>query len=366
MKRALLLVGIIGLVAGFAASAAPLGLCNYVSQQSDIRHLSLSLSYRYFDDLETTGVDVNGGRAGLDFNQVYDSPDIGFSLAGYGEVTLANSVLTTWLAESSGTFRYYVMQDAPFFGFGGVDATLASGQPQPGVHVSAGVGYGRFTNVTPLAKAFKIGGDLLSSNAIPSRLSDSTLMGIAKIIGTKYTSTKDQIADIVSQIQAATSVTLDARQVLKIEDIVLATGDERDCGWAVQAGFGYKLIDPSGAGQDFLITASADAAFAPDPAGQFLFRATFSGPFDIVNENALALRASYDYALSATSSLRATYALQRVQPLGDPATMSHAAALTLGFVLGRADMGLQVSFSKAADHPAWTIDISLSAAMSLL
>jgi hypothetical protein len=46
--------------------------------------------------------------------------------------------------------------------------------------------------------------------------------------------------------------------------------------------------------------------------------------------------------------------------------MSHAATLTLGFVLGRADMGLQVSFSKAADHPAWTIDISLSAVMSLL
>ncbi len=67
MKRALLLVGIIGLVAGFAASAAPLGLCNYVSQQSDIRHLSLSLSYRYFDDLETTGVDVNGGRAASRF-----------------------------------------------------------------------------------------------------------------------------------------------------------------------------------------------------------------------------------------------------------------------------------------------------------
>jgi len=366
MKRTLLLVGIIGLVTGLVASAAPLSLCDYVSQQSNIRHLSLSLSYRYFDDLATTGVDVSGGRAALDFNQLYDSPDIGFSLAANGEVTLANFLPTTWLGESSGTFRYYVSKELPLFGFGGVDATLASGQPQPGVHISAGVGYGRFTNVTPLAKAVKIGSELLTSKAILTRLSDSTLMGIAKTIGTKYASTKDQIADIVSQIQAATSVTLDARQTLRIEDIVLATGDERDCGWAVQAGFGYKLIDPSGAGQDFLITSSADAAFAPNPAGQFLFRATFSGPFDISNENALTARASYDYILSATSSLRATYTLQRVQPLGGTVTTSHAATLLLGFVVGRADMGLQVSLSKAANASTWTIDVSLSAVMNLI
>ncbi len=366
MKRTLLVLGIIGLVAGLAAWGAPLSLCDYVSEQSNIRHLSLSLSYRYFDDFSTVGVDVSGGRAALDFNQVYDSPDIGFSLAGNGEVTLANFLPTTWLGESSGTFRYYVSKDMPLFGFGGVDATLASGQPQPGVRISAGVGYGRFTNVTPLAKAFKVGSELLMAKAIPAPLSDTTLMGIAKIIGTKYASTKDQIADIVTQIQAASSVTLDALQTLKIEDIVLAAGDERDCGWAVQAGFGYKLVDPSGAGQNFLITASADAAFAPNPAGQFLFRATLSGPFDISNENALTARASYDYILSETSSLRATYTLQRVQPLGNPATMSHAATLLLGFAIGRADMGLQVSLSKAANASAWTIDVSLSAVMNLI
>jgi hypothetical protein len=113
------------------------------------------------------------------------------------------------------------------------------------------------------------------------------------------------------------------------------------------------------------VTASADAAFVPNPDGQVLFHAGLSGPLNILNQNTLSVRASYDYALSETSSLRATYALQRVQPLGLPAGTSQTAALLLGFAVGRADMGLQVTLAKPATASAWSLDVSVSASVSV-
>jgi len=366
MKRTVLFLGIIGLALGLGASAAPLSVCSYISPETNLQSLGLSMSYRYYDDWATPGVDASGGRAALDFSRLYDSPDFGYTLTGNAELLLANFFPTSGLGDAAGTFRYYFTQDAPAFGFGGVEASVATGQPQPAVHISAGLGYGRFSDVTPLAKAFKIETELLKANAIRNPLGDSALMGIAKVIGTVYASTKDQVADVVNQIQVASGVALDPRLVLKVEDLVLATGDERFCGWAVQAGVGYQLVDPYNQPQGFLVTASADAAFVPNPDGQVLFHAGLSGPLNILDQNTLRVRASYDYVLSETSSLRATYTLLQVQPLGQPASTSQIAALLLGFVVGRADMGLQVSLSKPANASAWSIDVSVSAAINFV
>ncbi|MCX6095833.1 MAG: hypothetical protein NT125_03785 [Candidatus Bipolaricaulota bacterium] len=366
MKGRVLQFGLLVVLVSLGVAAAPLGLCDYVSPQTDLRHLSLSASYRHFVDGSGGGADVSGGRAALDFGQLYDSPDIGFTLAGSAEVLLADFLPTGGLGEALGTFRYFLSADLPFFGFGGIETSLASTQSQPRVHVSAGMGYGRFSDVTPLAKAFRISNELLKAKAISQPLGDSVRMALAKAIGTKYASVKDQIADVVNQIQSAAAVTVTARQVLIVEDVVLATGDERRCGWSIQAGVGYKLLDPFGAPQDLLVTASADAALAPDPAGQLLFRASVSGPLDLLNENTLTAHASYDYVLSDTSSLRLTYSLQHLQPRGGPASTSHAAAALVGFAVGRANVGLQLSLSKGAADPAWSLDASISVAMSLL
>jgi len=367
MKKVQVFLGLLLLV-GLAGAAAPINLCNYVSPETNLSDLKLSMSYRYFDDGATAGVETSGGRVALDFGQLYDSPNIGFTLAGSGEILLTRLAPSAGLGEASGTFRYYLTEDAPLFGFGGLETSIATGQPQPGVSVRAGVGYGRFSDVTPLAKAVTMEKELLKVEAISQPLGDGTLMAIARAIGRRieFASVKDLAAEVVSLIQAGSGVTLAPRQVLMVEDVVIATGDSRNCGWAVQAGVGYELVDAYAGARDLLLTASADAALAPDPASQLLFRASFSGPFQIMDENTLTLRTSYDRALSETSTLLLAYSLQRVQPLDHAVSTSHAATLTLGFGIGGADVGLQVSLSKAPTSPAWTIDVSISAAMSLL
>ena len=365
MKRTVLLLGIIGVVLSFGASPAPLTICSYVSPVTSLESLGLAMSYRYFDDWATPGVDSSGGRADLDYNRLFDSPSFGYTLSGNAELLLADFLPTSAQANTAGTIRYFLREDMPTFGFGSVEASISTGQPQPAVHISAGLGYGRFNDVTPLAKAFKIEAELLNSEGISSPLTDATLMAVAEVIGSKeYASIIDQAADVVNQIQTASGMMLTPRQILRIEDMILAAGDARYCGWSVQAGAGYQLVDPYNQSQGFLVTASADAAFVPNPDGQLLFHAGLSGPINFMDQNTIKVRASYDYALSETSSLRATYTLLRVQPLGQLASSSQTIAALLGFTLGHADMGLQASLSKSASASAWALDLTISAAIS--
>lgn len=365
MKRKLLFIGIIGIALGIGASAAPLTICSYVSPETALESLGLAMSYRYFDDWATPGVDSSGGRAALNYNRLYDSPGFGYTLNGDVELLLADFLPTSAQADVAGTIRYFLVDDMPTFGFGSIETFISTGQPQPAVHVSAGLGYGRFNDVTPLAKAFKIEMELLKSNGIRMPLSDAALMAVAEVIGSKeYVSINEQVADAVNQIQTASGVTLSPRQILKIEDMILATGDSRFCGWSVQAGVGYQLVDPYNQSHGFLVTASADAAFVPNPDGQLLFHAGLSGPVNFMDQNTIKVRASYDYNLSETSSLVATYTSLRVQPLGQIASTSQTVAARLGFTLGHADMGLQGALSKSATASAWSVDLSISAAIS--
>ena len=367
MKRIGGLLACAALLLSVASAAGAIGLCDYVSPETSLTDVTFSFSYRYFDDAETVGVvDESGGRTAIDFSQLYDSPDIGFTVAASGVILLDNFTPSSGLGSAAGTFRYYLLDDMPLFGFGGAAASTASGQPQPAVNVSAGIGYGRFSDTTPLAKALTIQDELLKAETISDSLSDETLMTMAAVIARRaeYETVKDAAAAVVDAIQTATGVTVGPRQVLMVEDVIVATGDERNCGWAVQAGLGYELVDPYGGARDLLLTVSADAALAPDPASQFLFRASLYGPFDILGENTLAARASYDRDLTSESSLEAAYTLQRVQS-GDDSNMTQAATLLVNFAGGTADRGLQLSLTNESGTPGWTIDISVSVAIDL-
>lgn len=366
MKRMGGVLVCVALLLGVATAAAAIGLCDYVSPETNLTDVTFSFSYRYFDDAGTEELDESGGRAAIDFSQLYDSPDVGFTVAASGVILLDNFVPTSGLGSAAGTFRYYLMDDMPLFGFGGLEASTASSQPQPAVSLSAGVGYGRFSDTTPLAKAFTIQGKLLKAGTISESLSDQVLMDMAAIIArqAEYETVKDAAAAVVDVIQAATGVTIEPRQVLMVEDVMLATGDERNCGWAVQAGLGYELVDPYGGARDLLVTVSADAALAPDPPSQFLFRASLYGPFHILEENTMVARASYDRDLTDESSLEAAYTLQRVQS-GDETNMTQAATLLVNFTVGTTDLGLQLSLTNESNAPGWTVDISISVAVDL-
>jgi len=365
MKWGMIMLGM--LLVGMVAMGAQLPLCDYRAPQTSLSHLKLTMSYHYFDDPATAGVEINSGRIALDYSRLYDSPDFGFSLTGAGSLDLNDFAIAAGIGQGTGTFRYYLGDEAPIFGFGGADVAYTLGQVQPAVNVSIGLGYGRFTDVTPLAKAVKIQDDLLASGAISAPLSDQTLMAIAKEIGKKaeYATTKDLIAAIEQIIEKETGTSLDARAVITVEDDVLATGDGVSCGWAVQAGLGYELIDPAGGSQDLLLTISGDAAFAVKPGSQFTLHVNLHGPFDIAAENTLTVSSSWNYPLKDDIDLIMNYQLQRVQQ-GGTVTDSQSATFSVAFNVGGVNISLQVGFSKVAGATDWSKDITISAGMDLI
>lgn len=355
------------LLVGAVAMGAPLSLCDYHAPQTSLANLKLAFSYHYFDDPATAGVEVDSGRIALDYSQLYDSPDFGFTLSGAGSLDLAGFAVAGGLGQGTGTFRYYLSDELPVFGFGGADASYALGQAGPAVNVSVGLGYGRFSDVTPLAKAVKIQNDLLQLGAISTPLSDATLMAVATEIGKKaeYAATKDLVAAVEQLIEKETGGTLDARAVITIEDDILATGDSVSCGWAVQAGLGYELIDPAGGTQDLILTLSGDAAFAVKPGSQFALHASLHGPFDIAAGNTLMVTASWTYPLKRDVDLIMNYQLQRVQQ-GGAVTDSQSATFSVAFNVGGANVSLQLGLTKAAGAADWSKDFTVSAGMDLI
>ncbi len=366
MKWILVLLGVVAI--GVVGIAAPLSLCDYHAPQTSLSSLKLAMNYHYFDDPATPAADINSGRIAINYNQLFDSHDFGYTLFGTGTLDLANFTAAGGHGQGAGTFRYYLSDVHPIFGFGGINASYTIGQPSPAANVSIGTGYGRFSDVTPLAKAVKIEQDLLALKAISKPLPDNTVMALAKEIGKKaeYKTIKDLIAAIQPIIEKEAGVTLDARAILTIEDDIRATNDQVSCGWSIQAGLGYKLIDPTGGPQDLLVTISGDAAFAPQPGSQLTLHANLSGPFDIAANNTLTVNAAYDYALNKDVDLILNYQLQRVQPQGGQATDSQSITGSVAFNVGGADISLQVGFSKGATATGWSKDLTVSVGMNLL
>ena len=345
-----------------------LSICEYRAPRTALTDARLSFSYRYYDSVDTVGVDVNSGRLAFDYDQLFDSPNYGFSLGGAAELTLDAFLPTGWLGQGSATFRYYPMEESLLFAFGGLEASMATGQPRPGIDVRVGVGIGRFSDVTPLAKAITIEKELLRIDGFGDPLPDDVLLSIAGAIGRRieYETLKDLVADIEALIEGVAGVELDARALLTIEEVILAVGDERRCGWAIQGGIGYELIDPYGGAQNVVVGGSADAAFAFGPNDQLMLHVSYSGPFDIMNENTLNATLSYEYALTEESTLIADYVLQRVKPAGLAATASHSAGIAIGFDISGIDILVQASFTRTTGDPGWSTDISLTAALDLL
>lgn len=328
----------------------------------------LSFGYRYYDDVNTPGTDVNSGRLAANYDQLYNSPNYGFSLSGSAELALDAFLPTSWLGQAATSFRYYPFEKALMFAFGGLQTSLATGQLRPGVEVLVGAGLGRFSDVTPLAKAMHINRELRNMGVLVDPLPDDVLMAVAAIIGRaiEYDTVKALVAQIEPLVEADAGVQLDARAALTIEEIVLMGGDDTQCGWALQFGIGYELVDPFGNPLNVVVAGSADAAFAFGPDDQMKFHASYSGPFDLMDENTFSSTLSYKYALSAGSTLMADYALQRVKPSGLTAKTSHSAGLAVAFDLGATDISLQLSLTRDAGDPGWSFDFSVSAAINLL
>jgi hypothetical protein len=347
-------------------------LCDYQSFNTDISDLDIGFSYHYHNDpYGLSEQDVSEGELHIGYDRLYDSPDFGFDITVINDMNISTLTLSSFLVTGEGNLRRYFTTDAPYFGIAGVSARSASSYETIGLFVKIGIGYGRFTNVTPLAKAIKIDAYLYEKESISAHLDQTVLKSLAYEIDN--IDTYDSMLDLLGALQQiiegpSTSELkqLDALDVYEMARIVEDKDYTRYCGGSMNVGIGYEILDPMGRSNDLLATAAFNYAFTTTPQAQFLIKGIFSGTYDFLRTNQIEITACYDYVISNFVSLSSKYSFSRVTWDGT-ATDKHnlkfdliltpveGANITLGFQFGHEPYFLE-----------WSQDIKFTIGMSLL
>ncbi|MFO8034573.1 MAG: hypothetical protein R6U88_05365 [Candidatus Bipolaricaulota bacterium] len=355
-------------LAAVAVSASALNLCEYTMPETNIVEMSSSFSYRYYRDPARPAADINSGRFSIGYSHLYDTSLLGFELVGAGNFVLSELALASMDTQASGRMQRYLGADTPYFAYGGFDGGVTTEFPQPSLGVETGLGYGRFSDVTPLAKALRVERRLLEMGAVAASFPDGAVMDMAKEIGRaeEYETIADLLTAIEELILDATGTRLQARALLALEEIIEETGWERYCGWNVTLGASYDVLDPRGEGRDVMIKLAGDVALAPEPGSQMRLSASYSmPPYPAERKSSVNLTASYDYRLNDITSFHVDYLL-RHDSYAERSEGSQSATFQLAFSLGGVDVSVQLAFAKRAEAEEWTQDMVLSAVVRLL
>ncbi len=351
-----------------AVAGSALSLCDYRTPETNIVELKSSFNYRYYRDPARPAADINSGRFSLSYSHLYDASLLGFELVGMGDFVLSELALASMDTQLRGRMQRYLSADDPYFAYGAFEGVVATGFVQPGLGFETGLGYGRFADVTPLAKALRAERRLLDMGAVAASLPNSAVLDMAEQIGRagEYEDVAELLTVLEELIFEAVGSRLNAKALLALEDIIVDAGWQRYCGWNVSLGIGYELLDPRGGDRDVVITLAGDVALAPEPGSQLRLSASYSiPPYAVEHKSSVRLAASYDYRLNDITTFSVDYVLRQDSYSGG-SSGSQSATFQLAFNLGGVEVSLQLAFAKRAQAEEWTQDMVLSAVVRLL
>ncbi len=203
----------------------------------------------------------------LDYEKVFSSPDRNTKLdfLGTGSVskgsTSGDESEDDYQALASATVdNYFRPGSKGAFWYGKGEVGVKKGQEDPFTKATAGIGYGRVINVTPMARAIRVVQALREKGSLTRDPSDATYQAIAVIISkeSEYRAKHGAadyeqfwIEDIEKTLAASGAVNggsrLSAKGVLKSYDVLVNEKiSTRKQGWLVRAGVGAVITDYDG------------------------------------------------------------------------------------------------------------------------
>lgn len=255
MKKTIL-ASTIGLFLGMGAAQAEVTLYDYKEGTSAYEDAYVAGA---LDFSKKRGDAQNAYSLNLDasYDRTISTPDrdVNFGGSATGSVSRAG----TAGAESVDNYiaKVYISADNYFvpgsngaFWYGAAQATKDSAIEDMFTSATIGVGYGRVTNVTPMAKAIRVMDELVSRNVLRGKPSVGVYQDVARIIAkeNEYRSrygSKDYpikwISDIESVIKQSGLVNnFGATGTLKVRDVLIDENiSTRRIGWKVRAGLSY-------------------------------------------------------------------------------------------------------------------------------
>jgi len=355
-----------------ALTGVAIPLCDYRSPKTDLSDLTLDFSYHYHNDpygLES--YDASAGQFGVDYVRLFDIPEYGFDVVFENTMIVSDEDVSVYTITADGNYKRYFSTERDFFAYTGASLRSSSSFEKLGLSFNLGVGTGRFTDVTPLAKATRIDDYLAKRGSLTDHLHPVDLQILAVEIGSaaSYESLAALLAVIQEVIENSGLVRLGGLDALDISEMTRLVQQERFsryCGWDLKLGLGYELLDPSGGDNDLLLLGAFDYALATTPKAQLLLQGSFSGPPEITTTNRVDITGSYDYFISNFLSVSAKYSFSRETWVGEPTDIHHMA---LEFILSpveTANVVVGVSLEHRPYFLEWSVDVQLSIQMDLL
>ncbi len=209
------------------------------------------------DDAQT----YYNARLGLDTRRIFSSPsrDLELQFNGIGNTGRSGTAgaernSSYQLSTSITADNYFRPNSKGAFWFGSLGIKADDAFDDLDTRLTAGLGYGRVTNVTPMAKAIRLVEELRGRGALSAAPTKDTYRKIADIISRKseYQSKYGGKAKFYQQhwigdIEQALGKTLSATGVLAARDVLIDENiSTRRYGWKVRAGLSYVGTDFSG------------------------------------------------------------------------------------------------------------------------
>jgi hypothetical protein len=346
------------------AQQTSLTVCEYEPPGSRISDLSARGSFNWYDgpyadDRNRTIV----ASLSADYGGLVSSEASAQQVEAHGEIHGSNA---GWAVDLTGSGSLRAFLDGDLFGVGeiGVDASDGAGLE---IDLTAGVGKGRFRDVTPLAKAIRIQNQLLDLGELLAPVSNATLLALAQIIGEVGPTDDEKIVRLAERL-VATDLTwgeeLDVRGLLEVKGILASDDATRLCGNDVQARIGASaMLLP-----EFSIAATGILlvryAVVPDPVTQIESNAEAKIRLARPEEMNLNGNVAYTRRLPSGWTARAEYRLRldRMWTDRSATALSHALSASLTTqVFG--DVGLSIVAD--AQHKTGDEELSLSLAVYL-
>ncbi len=272
-KNKIALAVMFGLASASSVNAAPLVNLNNVNPEDtnislydyDEATSAFEDAYLNFDmnvgkDREDAQTAYNA-RINIDAQRVLSSPsrDLDIDFNGVGNVgrsgtANANSTNNYAFSTSITADNYFRPGSQGGFWFGSLGIKGDDSFDDLDTRLSVGLGYGRVTNVTPMAKAIRLVEELRGRGALSSAPSKATYLSIANIISreSEYKSKYGGKAKFYQQhwvgaIEKALGKSLNAAGILGVRDVLIDENISiRRYGWKVRAGLSYVGTDFSG------------------------------------------------------------------------------------------------------------------------
>ena len=296
----------VALVSALAVGQAMLSVCDYEPPESRLTSLNLQGSFQWYDgpyaDDRTRTISLS---AGADYGLLFSSPSSGHRVDATAELRGSAAELT-FVVRGDGDLKTFWTNDVFGLGAFGVDASDESLE----LDLTAGLGTGRFRDVTPMAKAVRIQNELLDLGILLAPLESGSLLALAQILGDAASTDEERIVALAERLTSTGLVSNDdlgVRGLLAIEEIIASSEGGRLCGRDVQARIGVAAIvapEPSIATTGVLLH---NLAFVPDPVSQLTSRASCKVRLAHLGQLSAELDVSYSRRLPDGWTARANY-----------------------------------------------------------